>query len=173
MKAILIIITTFCLLVFNASAQNIFDAARQGDTTALQSILSTERELMDSQDGRGYTALILAVYNNQYAAAKLLLDAGANPDLKDNMGNTALMGIGFKGGADLAKLLLESGADANVTNHNDATALVFAATFGHTDVIRELLAYGADKSLADNRGLTPLDHAKNQENKEVIVLLSE
>ena len=61
--------------------------------------------LINFQDDKGYTPLIIACYNNKYDAAKLLLDAGAFVDAQDFGGNTALMGVSFKGYSEIAKLV--------------------------------------------------------------------
>jgi len=57
---------------------------------------------MNIQDEKAYTPLIIACYNNQYEAAKLLLNAGANINAADYGGNTALMGASFKGYVKIA-----------------------------------------------------------------------
>ena len=53
-----------------------FAAARRGDVTALQALLA-EGVDVNTQDGKGFTALILAAYDDHLDATRLLLEAGA------------------------------------------------------------------------------------------------
>lgn len=143
---------------------HIFEACRNGNRQLVEEIYAADPESINAEDAKGYTPLILAVYNNQPEVVDFLLQKGAKLETGDGAGNTALMGVCFKGYKDLAKLLIESGADINTRNSNGATALTFAATFGHLEIAEMLLKSGADITIPDARGKTPLDHARLQEN---------
>ncbi len=160
----------FSLLCITAHAQDIFSAARTNNTGEIENFIKQKIDI-NKADDRGNTPLTLACYYDNYDAALLLLQNGANPNAQDNSGNSALMGAIFKGHTAIIKLLIEQKADINQTNFNGATALIFAATFGKADVTKSLLEAGAKKDIADNRGKTALDYAVIQENKEVISLL--
>ena len=79
----------------------LFDAARRGDVATIKALLA-EGTGVNTQDGRGYTALILAAYDNHIEAVRVLLEAGADPNRHDASGNTALMGVSFKGFPEIA-----------------------------------------------------------------------
>ncbi|BAV04895.1 hypothetical protein SAMN05421788_113152 [Filimonas lacunae] len=119
----------------------IFEAARSGDLSALQTFIAAGD--INRQDERGSTALILASYYNQAAAVSLLLQAHAAMELKDTYGNTALMGAAFKGYLEIVELLLFHGASMHTENKSGATALTYAATFGRDAIAQLLLHYGA------------------------------
>tara|TARA_B110000858_G_scaffold197305_1_gene258522 strand:+ start:140 stop:955 length:816 start_codon:yes stop_codon:yes gene_type:complete len=71
------------------------------------------------------TALISSARDGQYEIVKLLLERGANPDIKDTLSNTALMySVYFVKDSDLSivELLLESGADPNIRDNDGETA---------------------------------------------------
>jgi ankyrin repeat protein len=150
---------------------DIFDACRRGDLAAVEQLYAEGPQVIHSSDFRGFTPLILAVYNDQPGVADFLLQHGAHPDAQDAAGNSALMGVCFKGYKELALRLLDAGADVNLRNVNGATALTFAATFGHLQIAEWLLERGADISVTDARGKSPLDHAYIQENEGMIQLL--
>lgn len=160
------------LLTMSATlhAQDIFSAARENDTLALVKYIKGGNNI-DSTDGRGSTALIVAVYNENEAATRLLLTHKAKVDIGDLAGNTAMMGVCFKGYLKLVKLLYHYKSNLDIRNKNGATALIFAATFGHTDIVKFLLANHADKTIKDRFGKTALDYANGQEIPEIIVLL--
>lgn len=151
-----------------------FDACRRGDKELVEKIYAENPEVIHAEDARGFTPLIIAVYNNQTDVADFLLKKGAKPETHDqNAGNTALMGVCFKGYKEIAEKLVNAGADINQRNNQGATALTFAATFGHLDIAKMLLDKGADVHAKDVRGKSPLDHAVIQENEKMIDLLQQ
>ena len=164
-----------CLLLkpvnFFMNELNIFDACRRGDVKTVENLFNQDASVINAVDIKGYTPLILAVYNNYPQLVDLLLQKGADPDVQDGMGNTALMGVCFRGYKDIAEKLINAGADVNARNGSGATALTFAATFGHLHIAEVLLQNGADIRLTDERGKTPFDHARIQENEEMMELI--
>ena len=63
--------------------------ARDGDIDRMEWLLRHKLGVeIDQQDGEGRTALQYAADRNMLANAKLLIDYGANRNLKDNFGNT-------------------------------------------------------------------------------------
>ncbi|MGZ8536860.1 MAG: ankyrin repeat domain-containing protein [Flavisolibacter sp.] len=149
-----------------------FDACRRGDEKDVTKFCELFPELIDEKDAKGYTALIIAAYNNQTTIVSILLNAGANPDSQDLAGNSALMGASFRGYPEVAELLLNAGANPDLRNEQGAPALIFAATFGQLEIAGNLIKRGADKNLVDSRGKSALDHAVLQENEAMIALLS-
>lgn len=161
------------LLSMNSTAPNsedFFNAARRGDVVGLQAALAAGVPV-DAANDKGFTALVLAGYDNHLEATRFLLDQGANPDHRDASGNTALMGIGFKGYADIARLLIERGANPNLRNGGGSTALMFAAMFGRHEMLQLLLDAGADKSFQDGRGFTALQLAGQKGDASAVALL--
>jgi ankyrin repeat protein len=152
---------------------DVFDACRRGDLESVKSIYESDKESINSTDMKGFTPLILAVYNEQPDVVDFLLEKGTQLEVADSAGNTALMGVCFKGYKEIAAKLIEAGADVNQRNVNGATALTFAATFGHLDIAKMLLEKGADIYVPDVRGKSPLDHARMQENWEMYELLGQ
>ncbi len=148
-----------------------FDACRQGNYTEVEELFSVNTGLIHTEDAKGFTPLIIAVYNNNASVVKFLLSKGATTKEADFSGNTALMGVCFKGYKEIASLLIDAGADVNQRNSQGAPALTFAATFGHLEIAEMLLEKGADTNLKDSRGKTPLDHAVIQENEPMVELI--
>ncbi len=150
---------------------DIFDACRKDDRELVEKLYQTNPDIINAVDFKGYTPLILAVYNNSLNVVDFLLEKGANINAQDSAGNTPLMGVCFKGYKDIAAKLINAGADVNLQNYSGATALTFAATFGHLEIAEMLLDKGADISLRDVRGKSPYDHARIQENYDMLVLI--
>ena len=106
-------ITFILLLILTStiSAQSIFEASRNGDLEKVKALYTLDNNAINTADSKGFTPLILAVYNNQPTIVAFLLEKESSINAKDASGNTALMGVCFKGYADIAKTLIENGAN--------------------------------------------------------------
>lgn len=150
--------------------QEWFDAARVGRVDILGALHDAHYPL-DAKTHAGYTALILAAYDEQPAALDYLLQAGADPCLGDRNGNTALMGALYKGELAIARRLLDTHCPIDQPNNAGETALSFAALFGRLEILPELVARGADPNHIDARGDTSLVIAHKQGNAEAAAAL--
>jgi ankyrin repeat protein len=104
----------------------------------------------------GTTPLLAAVKNKHSKTVKLLLKAGAEPDLKTKNGNTALIQAAQIGDTDCCKQLLRFGADVDAQNHTGDTALILATRFDHPDTVCYLLDHGANVDARNKKWATPL-----------------
>lgn len=162
----------FILLMTMKNIQTFFEEIRKGNTEAVQIMLADIPDLLNANDDRGSTPLILAAYYDQRDIVSLLLHQGAKIDDKDASGNSALMGACFKGYTEVVKQLIEKGASINERNAMGATSLIYAATFNRLEIAKVLIAHGADATVKDGRGNAAIDHAKMQGAPELIDLLS-
>lgn len=117
----------------------IFSLARAGDWEALQR-LAASPTVVNQEDHKGYSPLMLAAYHGHLEAVRVLLAAGANPNGRDLGGSTILMGAAFKGHLAVVQALAEGGADVAAVNPKGQTALAFAQMFGRAEVARYLKA---------------------------------
>ena len=154
-----------------ADSSALFEACRRNDVATVQQICESNPELMSYQDAKGFTPVLIAVYNQSPDVVAYLLKQGAPADVPDASGNTALMGASFKGYRDMVKALLDAGVEVNQQNGNGATALTFAATFGQMEIAEDLLKRGASVHMPDVRGKNPIDHAVIQGNEPMVRLL--
>ncbi len=74
-----------------------FDGCRRGKLDIVKELYEQNPGLVNAEDVKGFTPLIIAVYNHQPAIADFLLKQGATIDTADGSGITALMGVCFKG----------------------------------------------------------------------------
>src|SRR6185369_10601535 len=119
----------------------------------------------------GFTALMLAAREGAHAAARTLVESGADLNVTDPEGTTALVIAIINAHYDLAAMLIDKGANPNLGDTSGMAALYAAVDMLHqapminrplakpsgklraADVIARLLEHGADP----NQGLkTPL-----------------
>lgn len=74
---------------------------------------------------------------------RLLLEAGANPNIQDSAGQTPLHGASTFSGEEPVKMLLGSGADPNIPNIEGKTPLDTAIAHGNESAVASLLGAGA------------------------------
>ncbi|CRM08432.1 ankyrin-like protein [Pseudomonas sp. 28 E 9] len=128
-----------------------FDAARRGDLDMLNTFIESGYAL-NTQDDKGYTALILAAYHGQSAYVERLLAAGADACVQDKRGNTALMGAIFKGELQIAQRLLDTDCNPDQRNGAGQTAAMYAGLFKRVELLSDLKAKGADLNAEDPIG---------------------
>ena len=75
---------------------------------------------------------------------KVLLDAGADVNIKTEDGSTALMDAARQGNMEIARILLDSGAEVNIENIEGRTALSAASAGGYKEIVRLLENAGAE-----------------------------
>ena len=98
----------------------------------------------DRKDVDGFTLLHEAVFHNQVKMVKLLLGAGANPDvqIRSRRGMTALHKATKEGYIDIVKILLSAGANPNIVDTVNRSPLHYAIEYGHVDLVRILIDAG-------------------------------
>ncbi|MDZ4146934.1 MAG: ankyrin repeat domain-containing protein [Flavobacteriaceae bacterium] len=138
-------ITTIVTDFLNNGTDSNYTFESTGISLLIQAIFSDSNEsvklLLDNHaDPNSFfdtrPAITISAMFGQYAITKMLLDAGADPNLPDGPLTTALMLAAEEGHADVVKLLLEYGADEKLRDLNKETALDKAVNNEHLDVVR-------------------------------------
>ncbi|GIL46013.1 hypothetical protein Vafri_3096 [Volvox africanus] len=125
----------------------------------------------------GTTPLLIAVENNHLGLLRVLLEAGANPNLPDTNGCTPLLAACTEGHLEMARVLLEYGAKPNMQRRDGWTALMGATLNRSTAMAELLLAAGAQHSVLVPPGellameSTPLMAACGEGSLELVRLL--
>ena len=104
---------------------------------------------------------------------RLLLEKGAQPDVKTLAGMTPLMAAAGHGKVEAMRLLIEKGAVVNAKNSAGATALIAAAAAGSPEAVRLLLEKGADPNVVTKRSQTALAAAATTGVEATVKLLLE
>lgn len=104
---------------------------------------------------------------------KKILATNPDPDVRNGFGATALHEAIWQSNLKVIELLLDYGFDVNaVVASNGYTPLHYAVWLNKPEAVRLLVQYKADKNIKDKQGLTPLEKARKEGKRDLILVLS-
>lgn len=116
-------------------------------------------------------ALVGACEGGHSTIVTMLLNAGANKDVRLPDGRTPLHCAAEKGNTDVMELLLKTDADTELEDLEYRTPLNLAAEEDHIDIVKLLVEAGANKEKENGDGVRPFHHALSSGNLSTVVLL--
>lgn len=112
-------------------------------------------------DGKkGWTPLCSALWSGEEEAARVLLEAGADPNQPTRSGSKPLREAIQAEFAAGVRLLLEFGADPNEADESGGTPLMDAAWAGEAELVELLLEFGAEPEARNAAGETAEEIAR-------------
>ncbi len=149
----LAIATTLLTLATSAWAGSLHDAAKAGDRTALESLLTKDIDI-DVPDSSGRSALYLAAEENHAEIVTLLAERGADPNRFISGFYTGLSApihaATRKGSVEAIRALAAAGADLTPFANEQGAPLHIAIEIGQDEVVEVLKSLGADSFAAPN-----------------------
>jgi ankyrin repeat protein len=147
----------------NPNARNTFGqtvlmkVVRRDNDDLVRLLLDTKYKTnVNAQSTKGFTALHYAAFTHcRVTAVKLLLEAGADPNIQSRNGKTALHILVDSENTtslrtQMVKLLLQHGANPHITNSNEETPLLTAAYWPeNVDAAKLMIDYGANVNARD------------------------
>ncbi len=110
-----------------SNVTDLHDAVKRGDLAAMKALLAADRALANARseaDARGTFPLHVAAEFGQAAAARLLLDCGADASLLDIENDAiALCWAAFFGRPEVVAVLLQAGSEPSQRNKHGLTPL--------------------------------------------------
>jgi len=147
----------------------LLNAVASGSVDAVKEEIEKGADLSSTVDGT--SALHLAVSHNNIEIVRLLLGAGASPNVRDSAKQTPLMLQYSDTDIEIFNLLIKAGAKVNAKDSEGKTALMTAAKNGNIEIVKLLLRAGAKVNKRDKEGKTALMYAKEEWNSEIVDLL--
>ncbi|TGL97479.1 hypothetical protein EHQ76_15205 [Leptospira barantonii] len=153
----------------------IFFADRE---STLKFLLESGAILDDQKDAFGRTPLYYSILHEKLKVAKLLIQSGADVNIRDENGNPPLIFAIRCELFEFSKLLIEQGADPNLKDEKDEkTPLMFllGGTFlkKNLDLAESILQKGADIDATSNSGSTALHFATFHNDLQAVRFLLE
>ncbi|XP_076339708.1 caskin-2-like isoform X2 [Tachypleus tridentatus] len=133
----------------------------------------TKRNIVNMQDCDGMSGLHQAALMCQTSIMQILLDNGANVDIKDNQGMRPLHYSSWQGKLEPVTLLLQYSSSVNEPANNGGSPLHLACQYGHVEITCCLLCHGASLTLRNDEHKTPLDLACEYGRHKVVEALIE
>ncbi len=124
---------------------------------------------IDSANGMGVTPLHYALAEGTVESAQFLLEAGANAIKTDNSGNTSLHYAAIGESTDIIENILNKKVYIDEKNKLGNTALFTAVINENVSAVKCLIVNGADINIKNQSEKTPLDYAKTDEIKTLIL----
>ena len=113
------------------------------------------------------------ILENRYKAIPLLLQSGADPNLRGSTSMSPLHWAARDGQEQIVVQLLEAGVDVDARNDSGMTALHLAAENNFPSIIKLLLMAGASTAIHNNENSTALDIAARKTHVEARDLILE
>ena len=116
-------------------------AAHTGNVAIIKSLLAHGANVNAVDPRRGHSALMRAIADENSAAARVLIEAGADVKAKSKMYDQFM-----------PMVLTSYGSNVQVTSRGGYTPLLFAVRNNHLDTVKFLLSKGADPNdkIGDN-----------------------
>ena len=106
------------------------------------------------------------------AVCQVLIDAGADIEVKDKEGRSPLHRVSILGNFAIVKMLVKAGAGVCVTDTEGDTCLTLAAYHGHTETVRYLVSVPeVDVNHSEDENFTALHIAAQNNHAEVVEVL--
>jgi ankyrin repeat protein len=145
----------------NTGMKELFDALSDGEIGRVNAVLERKRDLVNELAGAGgleWHLLSFASRRGFSGGVRVLLEHGADVNVRGRHGYTPLIHAALKNDAEIVRILVEAGADVNVRADSGETPLLLSLRrYNSVELVSLLLVHGADvNSQSERFGFTPL-----------------
>jgi ankyrin repeat protein len=140
---------------------DLFEATALGRADRVRELLTADPSLGRAWSADGFTALHFAAFFGSADAARALLAAGADPNVRSRNEMSVMPIHSAVAGrhGDMLAALVAAGAEVNVAQRDGWTPLHGAAQHGDVATVDLLLEAGADAAARNDDGITAADLA--------------
>jgi uncharacterized protein YaaQ len=146
----------------------LFKAIQQDSYPAVEMLIEKDSDLHRCESVQGSSPLLMAVNLGNAKIVKVLLDNGADPEIKGVFGATPLIRAVIEEHYDVLALLLEYGVLLDRRDDSGNTALMHAVEDGSIEAVKSLIAAGADTNLKNEAGMTLQEIAADSDESELV-----
>ena len=159
-----------------SAGYDFIDAVKKSDGGKATNLLDTHPNgLINTKDGDGNTALIIALNRSDEQWTGFLIGKGADPNLAGKSGDTPLIVASRVGFEPAVEWLISVGAKVDATNKMGETPLIIAVQQHQIPVVRVLLNQGADPDRTDHAaGYSARDYAtRDPRAREILKMIQD
>jgi len=175
-KNIIIGLIIIVFFISSTSGQNIYNRVWRGNIDKIKPLLEKNPEIVNLKNEFGYAPLHYAIIwaeKNKKEIVVLLIDAGADINLKSSEGKIPLHYAAEEGNKEITELLITKGAQINIRDDSGKFPLFYSVTGGYKEIIDLLLAKGAEVNTGNDLGRIMLHGAASCGHKGLVDLLIE
>ena len=122
---------------------------------------------VNSVNSHGATALHHAAHNGDVRLVRLLVDFGANVDVRNKELYTPLVFAAMKGHTQVVNVLLDANCEVDALTIHEGTALMHAVWMNHKSIVEVLLLAGADAFRKDKDNYSAISIAKSMGHADI------
>ena len=143
-----------------------------GDTTTAETMIDNGDAGVNEEIGFGKTPIFYAVENDQKEMLKLLLEKGAEVDVRDEEGRGPLTMAAKKGKNEMVKTMVKAGGNPDSKGKEGMTPLmIYAERNDGLKMAEFLVENGADVNARTKGNLTPLSLAESNNYSAIVTIL--
>lgn len=150
---------------FEYRVENFLKSVADDNTAVAELFVKAGIDVNAKEEKEGYTALLLAIRNKNQKIARMILDAGANPNAQNKAGDYPLHAASSAGLCDVVKQLITAKADVK---EGGPQALVGASSSGFIECVRALV--DADAPLNGNEATDAVSLAASKGHVDIVKL---
>lgn len=158
--------------VDNRSGEELFNAVKANKIDQVRDLIARGAGLNYERDGD--TTLTLAIRDRRTQIAKMLLEAGADPEFAESEYSTTPIFMAVQmSDYDTLELLIEKyKVNVNKRSKSNNTPLHVASDFGQSwGLTKVLLAAGANANVINDKGEAPIDIARAAQKMDIVTAL--
>jgi ankyrin repeat protein len=158
--------------LFIANSTGLYHACHSNKIEIVKLLLRYKNTDINKADEFDVTPLRIACVYAKSTIVKLLMDAGADPNIQDiQRGKTALIrAIEYKNKDCFDILLSYSNIKIDLQDYYGNTALIYAIMSNEEELIDKIIQYGADITLKNKEGKSAIDYVKSD---KIVTMLIE
>jgi len=143
-------------IIDNVGRTPLWFAAACEQTDIVRSLVSAGADLNCIQDNHGLYALCVASLNGYTDIVSVLLNNGAQVEIRDRLGRTPLSCSAFNGHTECIGLIMGRGADVDAIDYSGQSPVSKAVEEGNRDAVMALIHHGANLRHLEYECIDPL-----------------
>ncbi|XP_018907926.2 uncharacterized protein [Bemisia tabaci] len=163
------LVSSYLSKVVSSSAYH--EATFQNDVKRVQMLIRSGVDINQRESTFHFTPIFLAIFNENLRIVKMMVQAGADLNVKAKFNMTPLCCAVETGNINMVTRLLDLGANIEAKDEKNNSLVHTAASCGLPEMIKFLIERGLSVNCRNDNDETPLHKAVRNEQKEAVKML--